>query len=166
MRIGTIRPIEFSVYEMDKTYESRNGKIIFDDNLKHKLYVCEKITHEKYGIKLFFEHEDTLNKIYDFNHIFKSEYRIHCYYNHREHNDLTVKDIVLDMFKYCGIKHSHPFNERYYMTASTYNTFTENRMNNSGYYYFEDITIPHMMYSDTNRVLEEKRKLMINPHHF
>jgi hypothetical protein len=23
-----------------------------------------------------------------------------------------------------------------------------------------------MMYSDTNRVLEEKRKLMINPHHF
>jgi len=146
--------VEFSEYFNGRMYDSHNGKIVFDDGLINKLNVCKDLTYKMYEIKLGFEYRNTLSKTHGNIGLFKVDYIIHVNYPPLLYTHEQMLGIMIDMFKYIGIHYVHTFDSSYIMTASTtHNEFIKRRnMENMNYgiHTFEYITIPHMMYSESD----------------
>jgi hypothetical protein len=143
------QPFEFAHYMNGKMYESRNGRIVFDDSLHKRIMVCRDITYKKYDIKLDFVYSNKLHKTHGHVGLFVTSYKVNCTYSHTKYNDLEVRDIVIDMFKYCGISYEHDINDSTAMTASTVNMLF-NRRESGGHYKFRSITIYETMYSEAH----------------
>ena len=159
-----MKKVEFSEYVNGRIYNSHNGKIVFDDGLINKLNVCKDLTYKMYEIKLDFEYKNTFNKTHGNIGLFKVDYIIHVNYPHLLYTHDDMVRIVLDMFKYMGIKFLYTIEKSFFLTANTTHNEYIRRRNmetmNYGSHTFEHVTIPHMMYSEPDMTFGHEMSYM------